>query len=271
MPMDKAALEAAARQKAYEDRITELRRQSAEKTRKSLAETKADIDEHGKKFEEAHASFVKIVEEHQRLMGTESFSTLVMQMRPTLEAFSKMSAEMQMYLLAKVHHAISSNFNYQSSPGWVLEMFNEGWIQLQAKLEKEMGLTGNDLPPVFVPYLADVDDQGVLSVNLNVPNTQMTEDDRQKFVTDYQADFNTTITNWINGSRNLDGEAMRIEHTPDGQKIRLPDGVAPDGSAVVRYMGKEEFLEFRGRVLQPELERHFTVDFVPEAPRNMGP
>ena len=44
-----------------------------------------------------------------------------------------------------------------------------------------------------------------------------------------------------------------------------------DAGADARYMTKEDFLEFRARVLEPALQQHFTVDFKPETSRNMAP
>lgn len=270
MGMDKSVLEAAARQKAYEERLDELRRLTRARTQESLDKIQGDISEHSKKFDQAYESFSKIVEEHQRMFGTESFSTLVMQMGPSLQAFSKMSAELRMFALLKVHFAIASNVNYGSSPGWILEVAAEASHIIQAKFEKGMDLLG-ELPPVFVPYLADVADNGVLSVNLDVPNTQMTEADRRKFVSNHQADFEATVNGWINNSRTLEGHPMQIIQTDEGPKIQItPDPVAPGGVAQgPRLMSKDEFREFRARVLESELERHFTVDFQPETSNNM--
>ena len=270
MGMDKSALEAAARQKAYEERLDELRRRTRARTQESLDKIQGDISEHSKKYDQAYEGFAKIVEEHQRLFGTESFSTLVMQMGPSLQAFSKMSAELRMFALLKVHFAIASNVNYGSSPGWILEVVAEASHLIQAEFEKGMDLLG-ELPPVFVPYLADVADNGVLSVNLDVPNTQMTEADRREFVRNYQADFEATVNGWINNSRTPAGEPMQIVQTNEGPKIEIrPVPVEPGGAALApRLMTKDEFREFRAQVLEPELERHFTVDFEPETSNNM--
>ena len=59
---------------------------------------------------------------------------------------------------------------------------------------------------------------------------------------------------------------MTIEDTAEGRKIRIGDAGADP-----RYMTKEDFLEFRARVLEPALQQHFTVDFKPETSRNMAP
>lgn len=261
MGMDKSAIEAAALRKAYEDRLNELRRISNEKTQNSLSKIKADISEHSKKYAQAYEEFVKVTDDHQRLMGTESFSTLVLQMRPVLIAFSKMSHELQMYYLSVVYEKIAANVNFQSSPGWVLEAVAEGCRLAQANIENALGMIGNDLPPVYVPYLAEVSDTGVLSVDLDTENEFFTENDRRTFVNQYQAAFQQAVERWITGSRTTAGEAMRIVNTPEGRKIQLPDGVDAEGAPVARYLTKEEFNDFRNRVLEPELARHFTVDF----------
>ncbi len=267
MAMDKAALEAIARQKQYEDRLDEMRRASAEKTQESLGNLQADISEHSKKHDVAYEGFVKVTDERNRQMGMESLSTLIMQMGPALEAYAKMSQEYKAYMFAKACYAIASNVNYQSSPFSVLEAVAEGSRWIQANLEQAVGLT-EALPPVFVPYLADVADNGVLSLNLDVPNSQMTDTAKQQFVQQYQADFEASITAWINGSRTFDNnDAMTIVDTAEGRKIRIGD----DAGGNTRYMTKENFREFRARVLEPALEQHFTVDFKPETSRNMAP
>lgn len=276
MTMSKEQLEAIARQKQYEDRMEELRRESAARTQKSLDNLSADVEQYSKGFDEAQAQFIKVTDERSRQYGMESLSTLIMQMRPSLEAYAKMSGEYRAYLLSKVAFAIASNINFQSSPGWALEAIAEGCRQIQGNMESALGMT-DDLPPAFVPYLAEVGDNGVLSVNLDVPNTQMTEAARQTFVNEYQADFEASVNGWINNSRTLAGEPMRIVNTPEGPKIEIqPAPVAPGvgGHAVAqppRYMSKEEFCEFRARVIEPALEQHFTVDFQPETSRNMQP
>lgn len=276
MGMDKETLEAIARQKQYEDRLDELRRESAARTQKSLDNLSADIEEHSKAFDAAQMHFIKVTDERSRQYGMESLSTLIMQMRPSLEAYAKMAGEYRAYLLSKVAYAIASNINFQSSPGWVLEAGAEGCRQMQTYLEDKFGMM-DELPPVFVPYLAEVGDNGVLSVNLDVPNTQMTDAARETFVNQYRAGFEASVNGWINNSHTLAGEPMAIVNTPDGPKIEIqPAPVAPvgGGPAVVqpaRYMTKDEFCEFRDRVLEPALEQHFTVDFKPETSRNMTP
>ncbi len=265
MAMDKATLEAIARQKQYEDRMDELRRESAARTQQSLDNLAADVTDHSKKYDENYDKFRSVARERNRQMGMETLPTLIMQMAPALEAYAKMSQEYKLYVWAKCSHAVALNVNYQSSPFLILEAVAEGSRLIQANLERAVGLT-DELPPVFVPYLAEVADNGVLSVNLDVPNSQMTDAAKQEFVTQYQADFETSIANWINASQTLAGDAMTIEDTAEGRKIRIGNA-GPDA----RYMTKEDFLEFRARVLEPALEQHFTVDFKPETSRNMAP
>ncbi|MEI6093999.1 MAG: hypothetical protein WCR08_00840 [Gammaproteobacteria bacterium] len=266
MAMDKATLEAIARQKQYEDRMDELRRESAERTQQSLDNLAADVTDHSKKYDENYDKFRSVARERNRQMGMETLPTLIMQMGPALEAYAKMSQEYKLYVWAKFSHAVALNVNYQSSPFSILEAVAEGSRWIQANLERAVGLT-DALPPVFVPYLAEVADNGVLSVNLDVPNSQMTDADKQQFVAQYQTDFETSIANWINASQTSAGEDMTIEDTAEGRKIRIGDAAGADA----RYMTKEDFLEFRARVLEPALQQHFTVDFKPETSRNMAP
>lgn len=265
MAMDKDTLEAIARQKQYEDRMDELRRESAARTQQSLDNLAANVTDHSKKYDEKYDKFRSVARERNRQMGMETLPTLIMQMAPALEAYAKMSQEYKLYVWAKCSHAVALNVNYQSSPFLILEAVAKGSRWIQANLERAVGLT-DALPPVFVPYLAEVADNGVLSVSLDVPNSQMTDADKQEFVTRYQADFETSITNWINASQTSAGEDMTIEDTAEGRKIRIVDA-----GANARYMTKEDFLEFRARVLEPALQQHFTVDFKPETSRNMAP
>ena len=265
MAMNKDNLEAIARQKQYEDRMDELRRESAARTQQSLDNLAANVTDHSKKYDENYDKFRSVARERNRQMGMETLPTLIMQMAPALEAYAKMSQEYKLYVWAKCSHAVALNVNYQSSPFLILEAVAEGSRLIQANLERAVGLT-DELPPVFVPYLAEVADNGVLSVNLDVPNSQMTDAAKRKFLTDYQTNFENSITNWINTSPTPAGDNMMIVDTAEGRKIRIGDA-GPDA----RYMTKEDFLEFRARVLEPALKQHFNVDFKPETSRNMAP
>ena len=97
MAMDKATLEAIARQKQYEDRMDELRRESAARTQQSLDNLAADVTDHSKKYDENYDKFRSVARERNRQMGMESLSTLIMQMGPALEAYAKMSQEYKLY------------------------------------------------------------------------------------------------------------------------------------------------------------------------------
>ncbi len=262
--------------KRYEDVLDELRRKSEARTRESISTFKSRIEDHSRKYDSAYEGFSKVVEEGQRQLGMESFSTLILQMGPSLTAFNKMSDEYKMYIFNKVAHKLAENINYNDFTP--LQLTAEAARNMRACIDWYANTEGHfaeELPPVFVPYLAEVDDNGVLSVDLNVPNRQLREQDRRDFVNQYQTAFDTSIENYINAQVDVNGARIyQIETIPDeGKKIRkLPDptvGASAAGLAAPEYMSKAEFIEFRTRSLQPHLEQTFQVEFQPESSRNM--
>lgn len=259
--------------KRYEDVLEELRRESQARTRESINTYQSRIDEHSRKYDSAYEGFSKVAEEGQRQLGMESFSTLILQMGPSLTAFSKMSDEYKMYIFNKIAHKLAENINYNDFTP--LQLTAEAARNARAFIDWYANTEGHfaeELPPVFVPYLAEVDDKGVLSVDLNVPNRQLGERDRQDFVRQYQTPFDTAIEDFIN--RHVDGngrQCYRVETIPnEGKKIRkLPDPSVQPAVALAEYMSKAEFIEFRRQSLQPHLEQLFGVAFQPESSRNM--
>ena len=264
--IDKAKLADDYWKKRYQDVLDELRRQSANETANNLAGIEGSIKKHSGRYDQAFAEFSQIVKDRQRQLGMESYSTLILQMKPSLEAFSKMAEEYKMYIGMKIWHGIRSNINARDFT--LLAIPAEVLRNVRAGIDFYCGTEGNfaeDLPPLFVPYLAEVNEKGVLSVNLDVPNTQMTEQSKRKFVDQYGADFEASITAWINGSLTPEGEPMAVRDTPEGRKIIINPGAAE------RVMTSEEFSAFRINTIEPALEDHFGVDFQPETPRNMSP
>lgn len=261
--------------KRYEDVLDELRRKSEARTRESISTFKSRIEDHSRKYDSAYEGFSKVVEEGQRQLGMESFSTLILQMGPSLTAFNKMSDEYKMYIFNKVAHKLAENINYNDFTP--LQLTAKAARNIRACIDWYANTEGHfaeELPPVFVPYLAEVDDNGVLSVDLNVPNRQLREQDRRDFVNQYQTAFDTSIENYINAQVNANGARLyQIETIPDeGKKIRkLPDPTVavPAAGVAPEYMSKAEFIEFRTRSLQPYLEETFIVEFQPESSRNM--
>lgn len=259
----KANLEESAWKKRYQDLLAELQRETQAEVAKNLSNIEGAVKKYSDQYDQAFAEFLHMAKERQRQLGMESYSTLILQMRPSLEAFSKLSQEYKMYLTMRIWHGIRSNLNARDSiflaaPAYVIQNIRAGcdWY-----LNTE-GHFMEELPPVFVPYLADVNEKGVLSVNLDVPNIQMTDKDREEFANKHSADFEESIIRWINGSPAPTGEAMEVRDTPEGRKIFINPG------ADERVMTAEEFREFRNSVIEPALADYFKVDFQAETPRN---
>lgn len=276
MGMDSEDIKNKAWLKRYQDVLNELRRKSEARTRESISTFKSRIEDHSRKYDSAYEGFSKVVEEGQRQLGMESFSTLILQMGPSLTAFNKMSDEYKMYIFNKVAHKLAENINYNDFTP--LQLTAEAARNIRACIDWYANTEGHfseELPPVFVPYLAEVDDNGVLSVDLDVPNRQLGEKDRRDFVNQYQTAFDTSIEQYINSQVDQQNghQLYQVEIVPnEGKKIRvLPDPTVavPPGAVVPQYMSKAEFIEFRTRSLQPHLELTFQVEFQPESSRNM--
>lgn len=279
-PMDEAYLKNKAAQKRLEDRLEEMRRESQEKTQKSIAYHTANVKEYSDKFEQDYASFLEHVQKRQQHLGMESIPTLILQFGPGLKAFARMSEDLKMHAWSQICLSLAENLNYQNCTPLMLTA--EAGRQARLFLDSHFNTEGHfqdALPPVFVPYLADVNDQGVLSVSLDVPNTQLSSkprevddgrggrrrtSDRQEFIEQYSTDFETSITNWINGAVDVDGNKLTVVDVPnEGRKIQVGDN---PGAQV--YLSKAEFRNLRTRLLTPQLEQYFGVEFQPEAESN---
>lgn len=270
-PIDQAEWEKKQWQKRYDDMLEKLRRESKAKTQKSIAEWQSTVGEYSNKFDQAFQHYSKIVAEHQRQLGMENFSTLIQQMGPSVEAFSKMTFELEMYFLSKACLALAENFNYNTSTPLMLTA--EAARNIRAFFDYHLNTEGNfseDMKALIVPYLADVDENGVYTVNLDVPNTQLSETDRQKFVGRYQADFNASMDRFINEYRDPATPAdqvYQVETLADGtRKIRDLRHAGPNPV----YIDREAFRNLRTTVLQPLLEQRFQAEFQPEAPSNLS-
>lgn len=280
-PMDAEYLKNKAAQKRLEDRLEEMRRESQERTQKSIAYHTANVKEYSDKFEQDYAGFLEHVQKRSQHLGMESIPTLILQFGPGLKAFARMSEDFKMHVLSRICLSLAENFNYQNSTPLMLtaEAARQARVFLDSNFNTE-GHFQDALPPVFVPYLADVNDQGVLSVSLDVPNTQLSStprevddgrggrkrtSDRQEFIEKYSTDFETSIANWINALSDADGNTLTVVDVPnEGRKIR----VGPDNPGQQVYLSKDEFRDLRTRVLTPQLEHYFGVEFKPEAESN---
>lgn len=264
-PMDEAYLKNKAAQKRLEDRLEEMRRESQEKTQKSIAYHTANVKEYSDKFEQDYASFLEHVQKRQQHLGMESIPTLILQFGPGLKAFARMSEDLKMHAWSQICLSLAENLNYQNCTPLMLTA--EAGRQARLFLDSHFNTEGHfqdALPPVFVPYLADVNDQGVLSVSLDVPNTQLSSTDRQEFIEQYSADFEASIVGWINSERDTNGNSLTVVDVPnEGRKIQVGDN---PGAQV--YLSKDEFRNLRTRVLTPQLEHYFGVEFQPEAESN---
>ena len=109
--IDKVKLEEDFWKKRYQDVLEELRRRSATETANNLANIEGSVKKYSDRYDQAYAEHAQLVKDRQRQLGMESYSTLILQMKPTLEAFGKMADEYKMYLAMKAWHGIRSNIN----------------------------------------------------------------------------------------------------------------------------------------------------------------
>lgn len=273
--IDKAEFDKMQENKRRADRLAQLQADSAAKTQESIEGWKGSVSQRGQNFEQSLAHVSKLIEERKGQLGMESAATLIRQMGPSIEALGKMERDLAIYLFSVVGLKVVENFNYRDFT--LFATAAEAARHLRVFLDEHLNTEGafsEQLQAVCVPYLADVDDDGVLNVNLDVPNIQLREVDRQAFVEKYKADFDHSIEQWINEYEDpaLGADRMySVDTLPDGKrKIQDLRAVRAAGEPPV-YLTKEEFRTFRTRVLQPLLEQHFQAEFTPEAQSNMRP
>ena len=275
-PVDQAEWVKSQEDRRRADQLEKLRADSAAKTEESIARLRSHVSQRGQNFEQSLADVSRLIEQGKGQLGVESAATLIRQMGPSIEALSNMQRDLAFFLFSAVGLKIIENLNYRDFTP--LAMTAEAARNLRIFFDEHLNTEGafsDELKALCVPYLADVDDDGVLNVNLDVPNTELTEVGRQAFVDKYKVDFNESIERWINEyedpARAFGAAAnpmYRVDTLPDGKrKIRDMRAAGPDPV----YLSKEEFRNFRTHALQPLLEEHFQAEFRPESPSNMRP
>ncbi|PJD91529.1 MAG: hypothetical protein CK424_06895 [Legionella sp.] len=254
-----------ATQKIYEEKLEALRRNAAKDVANMLSKQAQDEETHASQYDQFRENFIRISDDRRQQVGSESFPILLMQMGPSLVAFAKMAHEYKMMKLNQLMHFISENINTRDfSP-----LAGGADLIRKAQLSLEHMIEAPELPPVFVPYLAEIDDNGILSVDVSLPDFKMTAQDIQDS-NDFKTAVQNTITHWINNEVDSAGQPLyRLETVPDqGQKIRI---LSRDPAAQPRYMSKMEFRALRDAVVEPQLKATFDMDFQHDAPSNYGP
>lgn len=275
-PIDQAEWEKKQWNKRYADQLEKLRADSAAKTQESIELWLGSVSKRGQNFDQSLAHVSRLIDERKGQLGMESAATLIRQMGPSIEALGNMERDLALYFLNVAGLKMVENLNYKDFTP--LTISAEVARNIRAFFDFHLNTEGGfseELQAVFVPYLADVDDDGVLNVSLDVPSTQFTEADRQEFVGTYQADFDASIERWINEYEDparvpgaVADPMYHVDTLPDGKrKIRDLRAAGPDPV----YLTKEEFRNFRTHALQPMLEQHFQAEFRPEASSNMRP
>jgi len=278
-PIDQTFLDDAQYKKRYQDMLDQLRRESAEKTQVSLATQEAGVKKASQDHRDAAMKVDSAIHERRQRYGTESHAVLILQMQPSLEALTNMFRTYRIYLTRKVWHGISEHMNYQTEP---LKYTAEVARMIRANADHFMNTEGHirgPLEPAVIPYLAQVNDNGELTVDLNSEvNPQMTEEDKDNFVAQYGPVFEDSIIGWINGSHDTEtGGQLEVVDVNGAQKIRIhpvPAAAgqpAPDPAAPPVYMSKDQFRRFREDVLQPQLARRFGQEFVADEPEPPNP
>ncbi|MCR9191259.1 MAG: hypothetical protein NXI01_01180 [Gammaproteobacteria bacterium] len=272
-PIDQTFLDDAQYKKRYHDVLDQLRRESAERTQVSLANQEKGVEKASQDHRDAAMKVDNAIHERRQRYGTESHAVLILQMQPSLEALTNMFRAYRVYFTRKVLLEISECLNYQSEP---LAHAAELARSFRAKLDDKFNTEGyfmEPVDPIVIPYLAHVNDNGELQLDLSAENPQMTEEDRREFVRQYQQPFQDSITGWINGSHDTEtGGQLEVVDVNGAQKVRIhpvPPAAgqpAPDPAAPPVYMSKDQFRRFREDVLQPQLEQRFRQDFLADEP-----
>lgn len=264
MPVDEDFLKKKAAQKIFEEKLEAMRLEALKNTSEMLAKQEVDIEKHASQFVQERERFIKISDDRRQQVGSESFPILFMQMGPSLLAFSNMMKEYKLRKLNELIHFISENINTRDST--FLAYLAEKTRYVQAK--REGWLAGPvELPPVFVPYLAEVDENGVLSIDVSLPDLHLTQQEAQDLQT-FKTAVEGTVTRWIEQIEDQGNALYEIEDVPDqGKKIRIrsSDNAAP------RYLTKREFRDLRNAVIEPKLKEEHGLDFQHDAPANFRP
>ena len=182
-PIDEAEWKKMQENKRRADQLDKLRAESAARTQSSIEAWKGSVSERGQSFEHALAVVAKQIEERRGQMGMESAATLIRQMGPSIEALGNMERDLAIYLFSVAGLKMVENLNYRDFTPLMITA--EAARNIRVFFDEHLNTEGafsEELQAVSVPYLAEVDDDGVLSVNLDVPSTQFTEADRQTFV-----------------------------------------------------------------------------------------
>ena len=253
-------------QKEFENRMNELRRQDDSRLRASISDQQAVIEEGEKKLFGLEAKFKETTDENHRTLGTESFAAIIRAMGKSLQAYMNMRVQAKHLFLRQLVLKISENIN--SSDLTILALIVDKARELRVALDRDYGTEGHfsDLPPVFVPYMAEVDEHNVLKLDLNVPNHQISDNDKNLFLETFGPDFQAVSKEWINTTRDDTGALLYEldESNPDAPKIRI--------LASGEYMNSAQFRAFRDEVMSPHLKNYFdNIDFRPEPSPGCNP
>ncbi len=264
MPVDEDFFKKKAAQKIFEEKLEAMRLEALKNTSELLAKQEVDIEKHASQYVQERERFIKISDDRRQQVGSESFPILFMQMGPSLLAFSNMMKEYKLRKLNELMHFMSENFNTRDFTP--MAGLAELTRYVQAVIEDQ--LAGPvELPPVFVPYLAEVDENGVLSIDVSLPDLHLTQQEAQDLQV-FKAAVEDTVTSWIERVEDNGNPLYAIEDVPNqGKKIRIrsSDNAAP------RYLTKREFRELRTKVIEPQLKAEHGLDFQHDAPANFRP
>lgn len=266
-PIDKDELIKKINEEKWRQRMEDLREASLERGQKRIINKEVVSADHWEDLDKAFITLNESLKQEHERYGSENAETLILRMLPTLLLIWKVEAELTKALLSYIDLEADKLLSTNVGPlvGDCVRKIRDG---LDYYCDTEGNYT-EELGPIVVPFLAEVDEKGVLALNLKTTMPKLSETDRQAFVTKYETDFIDTMHNWINNIQDTDGHPMyRIENIPnEGNKIAK---LSATGGRM-GYMNALEFRELRTRALIPALENLHQMTFVPESKNNMTP
>lgn len=263
--IDKDELEKKLNDEKWRRRMQDLREAAMEQGQQKIIAKEAYYEECCEELHQALRELEKEYEKELDRYGSESVETLLLRMLPTLKATWKAEKQFIGMVLSGMDLGFCKVRVGLGLGECVAQIRNHADYYLDTE-----GHYSEGLGPVVIPFLAEVDENGVLTVNLNSTMPRLSEEDRKEFVNKHEPEFKDNIYSWINGMKDTNGKLKyRIEEMPNGDK-KIAKLSATTGDPI-GYMNAHEFRELRQRALVPALENLYQMTFAPESKNNLTP
>lgn len=283
MTISREDLERSRREEEYRKFLDEARRKSAARYNESVEGMTAELGKARQKYHQAEHDFKESTHERNRIHSTESVSAIIDSFADSLKAIGGMKAGLIEIVARKAWLNIYKTAN--NSDAWpkvelngqemsILDLIGEGVRAaprsigqfIDSRLGTDMeGFFQEPLPPALIPYMAEVNDDGVLRCDL-LENEQLHQNDRNEFIQRYQGDFKRAIVRGLREARDVDNQPMY--HVDDTTN---PDAPVITHAASGEPLTSEEFAEFRETVLTQKLTQEFGEEFRAAGPASLRP